>query len=190
MLEAAGSKWNFIPFRPGLVGGHCIGVDPYSLSFKALQAGYYPELISAQRRNNDRVGQFVVEAVVKLMLKKRIHVNGANVLVLGITFKENCLDIRNTKIVDVVAGFEEYRCNVTICNPWAHPNEVMQEYSLSMATNIQQLLPGQYAAVLLAVAHNKFRNMSGSELKNLCAKKSVMYDIKCVLDREVVDSRL
>ena len=121
VLEAAGSKWNFLPFRPGLVGGHCIGVDPYYLSFKAQQAGYYPELISAQRRINDKMGQFVVDETVKLMLKKKITVNGSKVLVLGITFKENCPDVRNTRVVDIIHALEEYGADVTVFDPWASP---------------------------------------------------------------------
>ncbi|VGO12140.1 UDP-N-acetyl-D-glucosamine 6-dehydrogenase [Pontiella desulfatans] len=190
VLEAAGSKWNFLPFRPGLVGGHCIGVDPYYLSFKAQQAGYYPELISAQRRINDRMGQFVVDETVKLMLKKRIHVDKANVLVLGITFKENCPDVRNTRVVDIVRAFEEYGSNVTVYDPWADPGEVKHEYGLSIATSNQQLATSQYDAVVLAVAHDEFKKMGEPELKMLCAEKSVIFDIKNILPRNLVDARL
>ncbi len=190
VLEAAGSKWNFLPFRPGLVGGHCIGVDPYYLSFKAQQAGYYPELISAQRRINDRMGQFVVDETVKRMLKKKITVHGANVLVLGITFKENCPDVRNTRVVDIVEAFEEYETNVTVCDPWADPDEVQREYNLPLTTNIDQLTTDEYSAVVLAVAHRQFAEMSETELKSLCAEKCVVYDIKNMLPRNLVDARL
>ena len=191
VLEAAGSKWNFLPFRPGLVGGHCIGVDPYYLSFKAQQAGYFPELISAQRRINDRMGQFVVDETVKLMLKKRIHVDGAKVLVLGITFKENCPDVRNTRVVDIVQALEEYGTDITICDPWASPEEVQREYGLSLSSDLRSLSSdGGYAAVILAVAHDEFKEMSESDLKALCEQKSVIFDIKNVLPRTLVDARL
>ena len=190
VLEAAGSKWNFLPFRPGLVGGHCIGVDPYYLSFKAQQAGYYPELISAQRRINDKMGQFVVDETVKLMLKKKITVNGAKVLVLGITFKENCPDVRNTRVVDIVHVLEEYGADVTVCDPWASPEEVQREYGLAIESKVQSLKSKAYSAIVLAVAHNQFAEMSEVELKGLCAEKSVIFDIKNVLPRDLVDARL
>ena len=190
VLEAAGTKWNFLPFRPGLVGGHCIGVDPYYLSFKAQQAGYYPELISAQRRINDRMGQFVVDETVKLMLKKKITVNGAKVLVLGITFKENCPDIRNTRVVDVFHALESYGADITVCDPWADPEEVEHEYGISLTTNIQQLSTIQYDAVVLAVAHDEFKALDEAELKKLCSDPCVIFDIKSVLPRSLVDARL
>ena len=190
VLEAAGSKWNFLPFRPGLVGGHCIGVDPYYLSFKAQQAGYYPELISAQRRINDKMGQFVVDETVKLMLKKKITVNGANVLVLGITFKENCPDVRNTRVVDIVHALEEYGVQTTIYDPWANAEEVQREYGLSMTSNPADLKPNTYSAIILAVAHNQFREMTEAELLALCADPAVLFDIKHVLPRHLADARL
>ncbi|MDF7825414.1 nucleotide sugar dehydrogenase [Pontiellaceae bacterium B12227] len=190
VLEAAGSKWNFLPFRPGLVGGHCIGVDPYYLSFKAQQAGYYPELISAQRRINDKMGQFVVDETVKLMLKKKITVNGARVLVLGITFKENCPDVRNTRVVDIVHGFEEYGADVSIYDPWANPEEVQREYGLSIITSNFQLQTSNYSAIVLAVAHDQFIEMSDSDIRALCTQNSVIFDIKNILPRELVDARL
>ena len=189
VLEAAGSKWNFLPFRPGLVGGHCIGVDPYYLSFKAQQAGYYPELISAQRRINDRMGQFVVDETVKLMLKKKITVNGAKVLVLGITFKENCPDVRNTRVVDIVHAFEEYGTNVTVYDPWADPEEVQHEYGVSLSSDFRSL-SSDYSAVVLAVAHKQFKEMNKESLKALCAEQYVIFDIKNVLPRYLVDARL
>ena len=190
VLEAAGSKWNFLPFRPGLVGGHCIGVDPYYLSFKAQQAGYYPELISAQRRINDRMGQFVVDETIKLMLKKKITVNGAKVLVLGITFKENCPDVRNTRVVDIVKALEEYGTGVTVYDPWASAEEVAREYGIPLTTSSQQLVNSEYDAVVLAVAHKEFKAMSVAELSALCSDPCVVYDIKNVLPRDWVDARL
>jgi UDP-N-acetyl-D-galactosamine dehydrogenase len=190
VLEAAGSKWNFLPFRPGLVGGHCIGVDPYYLSFKAQQVGYYPELISAQRRVNDRMGQFVVDETVKLMLKKKITVNGAKVLVLGITFKENCPDVRNTRVVDIVHGFNAYGCDVEIYDPWADAGEVQHEYGLSLTSDIRALTAGGYAAVILAVAHNEFKALGAEKIRKLGAEACVIYDIKRVLPRTAVDAAL
>ncbi|MBC8207008.1 MAG: nucleotide sugar dehydrogenase [Kiritimatiellales bacterium] len=190
VLEAAGTKWNFLPFRPGLVGGHCIGVDPYYLTFKAEAVGYHPEMILAERRVNDSMGPFIVDQVVKLMLKKRIHVVDSNILVLGITFKENCPDIRNTRVTDIVKGLEVYGANVTVCDPWADPKEVRKEYDISLATSIQQLATGQYDAIVLAVAHDEFKSMTTDELRNLCAENSVVYDIKSVLPVGEIDGRL
>jgi UDP-N-acetyl-D-galactosamine dehydrogenase len=208
VLEAAGSKWNFLPFRPGLVGGHCIGVDPYYLSFKAQQVGYYPELISAQRRVNDKMGQFVVDETIKLMLKKKITVNGAKVLVLGITFKENCPDVRNTRVVDIVHSLNEYGCNVDIYDPWADADEVRREYGLTVRGQITEV-GGQnqsgvepssvvssrssgdgYAAVVLAVAHNEFKAMGADAIRALVQPNGIVYDLKSVLPRDLVDARL
>ena len=190
VLEAAGSKWNFLPFRPGLVGGHCIGVDPYYLSFKAQQAGYYPELISAQRRINDKVGQFVVDETIKLMLKKKITVNGSRVLVLGLTFKENCPDIRNTRVVDIVRALKEYGCAVDVYDPWVDPAEVRHEYGLAVGNQWSAVKGQKYDSIMLAVAHDRFKEMSGAELKSLCADPCAIYDIKNVLPRDLVDARL
>ncbi len=190
VLEAAGSKWNFLPFRPGLVGGHCIGVDPYYLSFKAQQAGYYPELISAQRRINDRMGQFVVDEVVKLMLKKKITVRGARVLVLGIAFKENCHDLRNTRVVDIIRAFEEYGSEVTVCDPWADEEEVFKKCNLVLSNPVKQPSASRFDAVVFAVAHDEFREMSEEDIKGLCADKSVVFDVKNILPRNLADARL
>lgn len=190
VLEAAGSKWNFLPFRPGLVGGHCIGVDPYYLSFKAQQAGYYPELISAQRRINDRMGQFVVDETVKLMLKKKITVNGAKVLVLGITFKENCPDVRNTRVVDIFHALEEYEVDITVCDPWADPEEVKREYDISLSSDFRSLSSDGYSAIILAVAHDEFRALTEADLNALRSDPGVIFDIKNVLPRTLVDARL
>ncbi|MFC1467965.1 Vi polysaccharide biosynthesis UDP-N-acetylglucosamine C-6 dehydrogenase TviB [Verrucomicrobiota bacterium] len=190
VLEAAGTKWNFLPFRPGLVGGHCIGVDPYYLTFKAESVGYHPEMILAERRVNDSMGEFIVDQVVKLMLKKRIHVAGANVLVLGVTFKENCPDIRNTRVTDIVDGLNNYGANVTICDPWADAEEVYEEYELNITGKLEELGAEKYDAIVLAVAHDEFKQMSVSELRNLRAENSVVYDIKSVLPVAEIDERL
>jgi UDP-N-acetyl-D-galactosamine dehydrogenase len=190
VLEAAGSKWNFLPFRPGLVGGHCIGVDPYYLSFKAQQVGYYPELISAQRRVNDKMGQFVVDETIKLMLKKKITVNGAKVLVLGITFKENCPDVRNTRVVDIVHSLNEYGCNVDIYDPWADAAEVKHEYGITIESKVQGLKSKVYSAVVLAVAHNEFKAMGADAIRALVQPGGIVYDLKSVLPRDLVDARL
>jgi UDP-N-acetyl-D-galactosamine dehydrogenase len=176
VLEAAGTKWNFLPFKPGLVGGHCIGVDPYYLAQKAQEVGYHPEIILAGRRLNDSMGEYVASQVVKLMIKKGITVNGAQLLLLGITFKENCPDVRNTKIVDVVNALEEYGINVTIYDPWANPKEVAHEYKLELST----VLPIQkFDAIVLGVAHKEFRTLRLASLKK---ENSVLYDVKGVLE--------
>lgn len=175
VLEAAGTKWNFLPFKPGLVGGHCIGVDPYYLAQKAQEIGYHPEIILAGRRMNDSMGHYVSSEVVKLMLKNDLKVKGANVLVLGITFKENCPDVRNTKVVDVVKHLKEYGTNVTIYDPLADPAEVKHEYGLE---TVDQVPNASFDAVVLAVAHKEFLDMDLDSLKN---GNSVVYDVKGVL---------
>ncbi|KGO84285.1 UDP-N-acetyl-D-galactosamine dehydrogenase [Flavobacterium beibuense F44-8] len=183
VLEAAGTKWNFLPFKPGLVGGHCIGVDPYYLAQKAQEVGYHPEIILAGRRLNDSMGEYVASQVVKLMIKKGIVVNGAKVLMLGVTFKENCPDVRNTKIVDVISALKEYSIEVDIYDPWASPEEVKHEYRLNV-TNIQP--EEKYNAIILGVAHNEFKNLNYEVLK---AGNGVVYDVKGVLG-ELADSKL
>lgn len=183
VLEAAGTKWNFLPFKPGLVGGHCIGVDPYYLAQKAQEKGYHPEIILAGRRLNDSMGEYVASQVVKAMIRKGVTVNGASVLMLGITFKENCPDVRNTKIVDVIASLEEYGIHVTIYDPWANPVEVLHEYKLVSTTSI----PNQsFDAVVLGVSHTEFLSLNIGSLQK---DKSVLYDVKGVLDVGV-DGRL
>jgi UDP-N-acetyl-D-glucosamine/UDP-N-acetyl-D-galactosamine dehydrogenase len=183
VLEAAGTKWNFLPFKPGLVGGHCIGVDPYYLAQKAQQKGYNPEIILAGRRLNDSMGEYVASQVVKLMIKKGVTVLGANLLLLGITFKENCTDVRNTKIVDVVKALDEYGLKVTIYDPCANPDEVLKEYQLQ-TTNIEPKI--QFDAVVLGVAHKQFMTL---DINSLRKENSVLYDVKGVL-KENVDGRL
>jgi len=190
VLEAAGSKWNFLPFRPGLVGGHCIGVDPYYLTHKAQQVGYHPEMILAGRRLNDNMGKYIVSEVVKLMLSRSLPVKHAKVLVMGLTFKENCPDIRNTKIVDLVAEFKDYGCDVDVYDPWADLGEVRREYGISLTTSIKQQATSQYDAVVLAVAHNEFKEMGVEKIRALMADEGVLYDIKYVLPKDSVDGRL
>ena len=179
VLAAAGTKWNFLPFKPGLVGGHCIGVDPFYLAQKAQEVGYHTEIILAGRRLNDSMGSYVATQIVKLMIKNYFCINGANLLMLGITFKENCPDVRNTKIVDIVAALADYGINVTIYDPWANPTEVQHEYKLK-TTNI---LPAQkFDAIVLGVAHKVFLNL---DLQSHLNKKGVIYDVKGVLSGKV-----
>ncbi len=175
VLEAAGTKWNFLPFRPGLVGGHCIGVDPYYLAQKAQEIGYHPEIILAGRRMNDSMGQYVAGEVVKLMLQNDLKVKGANILVLGITFKENCPDVRNTKVVDVIKNLEEYGVNLTIYDPLANPDEVEHEYGL---TTTREIPKEKFDGIVLTVAHKEFLDL---DLEQLKAEGAVVYDVKGVL---------
>ena len=184
VLEAAATKWNFLPFKPGLVGGHCIGVDPYYLAQCAQRHGYNPEIILAGRRMNDGMGEYVASQVVKLMLKKGIQVLGSHILILGITFKENCPDVRNTKVVYIIRALREYNVNVTIYDPWANPGAVKREYGLDIET---ELPANRYEAIVLAVAHEKFRDIRIGELK---AENAVVYDVKNMLPHELSDGRL
>ena len=186
VLEAAGTKWNFLPFRPGLVGGHCIGVDPYYLTHKAQAVGYHPEMILAGRRLNDNMGKYVVSELVKSMLKKRIHIEGANVLVMGLTFKENCPDLRNTKVVDIVSELREYNINVDIVDPWCSNTEAQHEYGLTLTAP----KTNQYDAIIMAVGHNEFKAMGAEAIRKLGKEKHVLYDLKYVLDKSDVDMRL
>lgn len=183
VLKAAGTKWNFLPFKPGLVGGHCIGVDPYYLAQKAQEKGYHPEIILAGRRLNDSMGEYVASQVVKLMIKKGVVINRASLLMLGVTFKENCPDVRNTKIVDVVKAMEDYGIQVTIFDPWANPAEVKHEYGLTMINEVPNTT---FDAVVLGVAHTEFKDINIDSLRN---PLSVLYDVKGVLG-DGVDGRL
>jgi len=184
VLEAAGTKWNFLPFKPGLVGGHCIGVDPYYLAQKAQEYGYNPEIILAGRRLNDGMGEYVANQVVKLMIQKDIKIKGAEVLVLGITFKENCPDVRNTKAVDVISALEQYNMKVAIFDPWANEEEVKQEYGLKST----RLLPiDKFDAIIVTVAHNEFKELNYSELRK---ESSILYDLKNILNSNHVDKTL
>jgi UDP-N-acetyl-D-galactosamine dehydrogenase len=175
VLEAAGTKWNFLPFKPGLVGGHCIGVDPYYLAQKAQEMGYHPEIILAGRRLNDSMGEYVASQVVKLMIKKGVVVNGAKLLMLGITFKENCPDVRNTKIVDVISSLADYGIQVSIYDPWANPSEVKHEYRLVTSNTIPN---EKFDAIVLGVAHDKFANIDFASIKK---ENAVIYDVKGIL---------
>ena len=183
VLEAAGTKWNFLPFKPGLVGGHCIGVDPYYLAQKAQEKGYHPEIILAGRRLNDSMGEYVASQVVKLMIKKGVTINGAQLLMLGITFKENCPDVRNTKIVDVVNALLDYGIQITIYDPWAKPSDVKHEYQLETTTELPK---STFDAIVLGVAHKEFESMDLDILKK---SNSVLFDVKGVL-KEKADGRL
>jgi len=187
VLKAAGTKWNFLPFRPGLVGGHCIGVDPYYLTHKALEVGYNPEMILAGRRLNDSMGSYVADQVSKLMTKKRIHVVDANVLIMGLTFKENCPDLRNTRVVDLVKEFKGFNCNVDVYDPWVDKDEAVHEYGIKP---IDQPVEGKYDAILLAVAHDEFKQLSLGQIKVFGKDNHVLYDIKYLLDANEVDGRL
>src|SRR5690606_27866029 len=185
VLAAAGTKWNFLPFKPGLVGGHCIGVDPYYLAQKAQELGYHPEVILAGRRMNDSMGQYVAGELVKCMVKKGVNVLGSRVLVLGITFKEDCPDVRNTKVVDVIHGLQEYGIDVCCYDPWANPDEVAHEYKLRSVQSLD--LSQQFDAIVLAVAHKEFQLL---DVKALLKADGVIYDVKGFLPPEIVDSRL
>ena len=184
VLEAAGTKWNFLPFKPGLVGGHCIGVDPYYLAQKAQEHGYHPEIILSGRRLNDGMGDYVASQVVKCMIKKNIPVNGSKVLILGITFKENCPDIRNTKALDVISALKDYGTNVTIHDPWANKEEVKIEYGLNSLKSIPY---DKFDAIVLTVSHNKFKELDILSLKN---ENAIVYDVKNFLDNSLVDGNL
>lgn len=186
VLEAAGTKWNFLPFRPGLVGGHCIGVDPYYLAQKAQEAGYHPEIILAGRRLNDTMGNYVASEIIKLMINKDIKVKGSKTLMLGITFKENCPDIRNTKAIDVYKELEQYGTTVDLYDPWANPAEVKREYGIDTTDN-PSTLDGQYDAVVLTVAHKEFL---AEDVKKYLKSGGVLYDVKSILSKEEVDGRL
>jgi UDP-N-acetyl-D-galactosamine dehydrogenase len=187
VLNAAGSKWNFLPFRPGLVGGHCIGVDPYYLTHKAQAIGYHPEMILAGRRINDNMGTYVAQQIAQLMMQRRIQVKDARILIMGLTFKENCPDVRNTKIVDVVHELEKFGAKVDVFDPWADADEAEHEYGLRP---VKRLKPGTYDAVVMGVAHQQFRDMGIVKIRELAKKEHVLYDIKYVFRADEVDGRL
>jgi UDP-N-acetyl-D-glucosamine/UDP-N-acetyl-D-galactosamine dehydrogenase len=186
VLEAAGTKWNFLKFKPGLVGGHCIGVDPYYLAQKAQEAGYHPEIILAGRRLNNGMGAYVASETIKLMVKKEIPIKNSNILILGFTFKENCPDVRNTRVIDIVDELNSYQAKVSICDPWADPQQVKHEYGIETFKSFSHE-QGKYDAVILAVAHTAFGKLNLSDLLNM---RSVVYDVKGVLDFNTVDGRL
>ncbi len=187
VLKAAGTKWNFLPFRPGLVGGHCIGVDPYYLTHKAEAVGYHPQVILAGRRINDGMGAYVAGQLVKAMLKRRIQVNGAKVLILGLTFKENCPDLRNTRVVDVVHELQDYGIHIDIYDPWSNPEEARHEYGVDLVEAPQD---DYYDGIVLAVAHDQFKVMGGNGMRAFGKADHVLYDLKNVLGAQESDLRL
>jgi UDP-N-acetyl-D-galactosamine dehydrogenase len=187
VLEAAGTKWNFLPFRPGLVGGHCIGVDPYYLIQKAQSAGYYPDILLACRRINDAMGRHVAAAVIKLMIQRGMTVAGARILILGITFKENCPDLRNTRVIDLAREFGDYGAVVDIHDPWADQAQALREYGVAL---VAQPEPGCYDAIVVAVAHEEFRLLGVEGLRRLANGRAVIYDIKGMFPKEAIDARL
>ena len=184
VLAAASTKWNFLPFKPGLVGGHCIGVDPYYLAQCAQRYGYNPEIILAGRRMNDGMGDYVANQVIKLMLKKGIQVLGSNILILGFTFKENCPDVRNTKVFDIVKSLREYNLNITICDPWANVAAAKREYDIDLTNKLDNQ---KFDATILAVAHDEFKTL---DIEKLLNPKHIIYDVKGILPKEMVDGRL
>jgi len=187
VLEAAGTKWNFLPFKPGLVGGHCIGVDPYYLTYKAESIGYHPEVILSGRRINDNMGRYVAGSLIKLMIARNVKIFGARVLVMGITFKENCPDIRNSRVIDIINELKEYKCNVDIFDPWADAAEVQQEYGIKLISEIEDLPGINYDGMCLAVAHEKFR---GIDVKKLLTENGAIFDVKSFLKSNIADERL
>ena len=187
VLDAAGTKWNFLPFKPGLVGGHCIGVDPYYLTHKALESGYNPEMILAGRRLNDNMGLYVADQVSKLMTEKQISIVDANILIMGLTFKENCPDIRNTLVVDLVNQFIESNCNVDVYDPWVDKNESLDQHNINP---IDKPIEGKYDVILIAVAHHQFKELTINQIKAFGKKEHVIYDIKYLFKADEVDGRL
>jgi len=187
VLEAAGSKWNFLPFRPGLVGGHCIGVDPYYLTHKAQEIGYHPEIILAGRRINDGMGQYVVQRLVKLMTQKRAHVSGAKILLLGLTFKENCPDIRNTRVIDIIQELNSYDGNVDVYDPWADAREAREEYGIELMSKLPE---SHYDAIVIAVAHEQFKAMGAEGIRAFGKPGAVIFDVKNMLPKDSVDGCL
>lgn len=187
VLEAAGTKWNFLPFRPGLVGGHCISVDPYYLTHKAQQVGYNPEVILAGRRINDGMGTFVAESVVKMMTQRKCHVVDSNILIMGLTFKENCPDLRNTRVIDIINELKNYNANVHIHDPWADAKEAQHEYGLDL---IDSPKTNSYDAIILCVGHSKFRELGAEEIRTYGKTNHVLFDVKHILPKDAVDARL
>ncbi len=187
VLKAAGTKWNFLPFKPGLVGGHCIGVDPYYLTHKAQAIGYNPEIILAGRRINDEMGIYITNRVIKLMIRQGIQIKGSNILVLGLTFKENCPDLRNTRVVDILAELDDYEANVDVHDPWVDTSEAEEEYGIQL---IEQPQSNHYDAVILAVAHQEFEAMGSEKIRGFCKPGAVLFDVKNTLPAADVDGRL
>jgi UDP-N-acetyl-D-galactosamine dehydrogenase len=187
VLEAAGSKWNFLPFRPGLVGGHCIGVDPYYLTHKAQEVGHHPEIILAGRRINDGMGEYVARRLVKLMSRQGIAVGQSNILLLGLTFKENCPDIRNTRAIDIIHELQDYGAHVDVYDPWASPHEALEEYRIEL---VNEPVQGRYDALVIAVAHRQFRDLGAESIRALGKPGAVLFDVKYLLPKDAADERL
>ncbi|MDB4185291.1 Vi polysaccharide biosynthesis UDP-N-acetylglucosamine C-6 dehydrogenase TviB [Candidatus Pelagibacter sp.] len=187
VLKAAGTKWNFLPFRPGLVGGHCIGVDPYYLTHKANEVGYYPEMILAGRRLNDNMGSYVANEVSKLMTKKHIQIAEANILIMGLTFKENCPDHRNTQVINLVKEFKSFSCKVDVYDPWVNKKQVAEEYKIDP---VDEPIKGKYDAIVLAVSHDEFKSLTESQIRTYGKDNHVLYDIKYLLKKNESDGRL
>lgn len=187
VLEAAGTKWNFLPFRPGLVGGHCIGVDPYYLTYKAQEVGYHPEMILAGRRLNDHMGQYIAGQFVKLLLKKHCTLSKVRVLILGLTFKENCPDLRNTKVIDIVSELAEYGIEAEVYDPWVKAEDAWHEYQVKTITTPEK---GRYQGVIIAVAHEQFRTLTAADIRAYCTENSIVYDVKNILPKNEVDGGL
>ncbi len=187
VLEAAGTKWNFLPFRPGLVGGHCIGVDPYYLTYKAQEIGYHPQVILSGRRINDDMGSYVANQVIRLMTQKKIHVVGARILIMGLAFKENCPDLRNTRVVDIIDELKSYNAQVDIFDPWINPKEARVEYAINVVDKPQS---GTYDAVVVTVGHAEFQLMGIKEIRKLGKNNHVLFDVKNLFDKTEVDGRL
>ena len=187
VLDAAGTKWNFLPFMPGLVGGHCIGVDPYYLTTKALQVGYHPEMILAGRRINDNMGSYLADQVAKLMIKKGINLVDSNVLIMGLTFKENSTDLRNTGVASMIAEFKSFHCNVDVFDPKADKREALEEYNIEL---VEKPILGKYQAIVFAVAHDEFKELSIETVKSYAAENYLLYDAKLLFDKDIVDGRL
>jgi len=188
VLEAAGTKWNFLPFRPGLVGGHCIGVDPYYLTHRAQEIGYHPEVILAGRRINDEIGPYIADRVAKLMMRRRFPVVGSRVLVLGLSFKENCPDLRNTKVVDLIGGLREMSAEVDVYDPWASPDDARHEYGLELVAEPEK--GGVYEAIVLAVSHRELVAMGAAEIRALGKPGAVFFDVKGAFGKDESDGRL
>ncbi|ENY9403089.1 Vi polysaccharide biosynthesis UDP-N-acetylglucosamine C-6 dehydrogenase TviB [Salmonella enterica] len=187
VLKAAGTKWNFLPFRPGLVGGHCIGVDPYYLTHKAQSIGYNPEVILSGRRINDAMGEYVASQLVKKMIKTKIQIDYADVLVMGFAFKENCPDLRNTKVIDIISSLKDYNINADVYDPWISPDEAVREYGVNIHNNIPEK---KYDAILFAVAHDEFKKMTMGEILSLTKSNYFIYDLKYIIDSDLVIERL
>jgi len=187
VLAAAGTKWNFLPFFPGLVGGHCIGVDPYYLTHKAQEVGYHPNMILAGRRLNDNMGHYIASTVIKKMVKKGIDTANSRILVMGLTFKENCPDLRNTRVTDIISEFSEYGITVDVYDPWVNSDEAFREYQIKLVDSLQE---DTYSGIVIAVGHHQFVAMTASQLRSLCKEKSVIYDVKSIFPRDQVDGCL